>query len=80
LQSGPLQAGHGWCNAGRMRLGLLRHARRTSAGLPHAWWLHALLLPTGLLTALLLNTWLRTVWRLRARQRRAAGLTGQRLA
>jgi hypothetical protein len=73
LQSGPLQAGHGWRNTGRM--GLLRHARlgccRRTSALP---------LNIRLLNAWLLNTRLRTAWRRRARQRRAAGLTGQRLA
>jgi hypothetical protein len=70
LQSGPLQAGHGWRNAGRM--GLLRHARlrccrRTSAGLLHIWLLHALPLNIWLLNAWLLNTRLRTAWCGRAR-------------
>lgn len=67
-----------------MRLGLLWRSRlrrgwRTSA------WLHTLaldirLLRAGLLNALLLNARLRAGWRRCARQRRAAGLTGQRLA
>ena len=52
--------------------------RRTRAGLLHALPLRRL--TAGLLNALLLNTRLRPAWRRRARQRRAAGLTGQCLA
>ena len=75
MQSGPLQAGHAWRCAERMRLGLLRHARlrcdwlgggrRMNSRLLHAWWLRTGTLNTWLLHALPLQILLRSIWRCR---------------